>query len=151
MFETFMGLPLHPLVIHAAVVFVPLLILVALGYALVPALRARLGWLAVLLAIIAPLTAFGAKLTGDAFRARLARLTPGAPFDKIDDHRSLGTFTLYLTILLALLVLAMVLIRTKPAVVNALLVIGVVAVSAVTAYYVYRTGDTAARIVWKGL
>jgi hypothetical protein len=151
MFETFMGLPLHPLVIHAAVVFVPLLILVALGYALVPRLRSRLGWLAVLLAVIAPLTTFAAKLSGDAFRARLARLTPGAPFDKIDDHRSLGTFTLYLTILLALLVLAMVLIRTKPVVVNALLVVAVVGVSAVTAYYVYRTGDTAAHIVWNGL
>jgi hypothetical protein len=151
MFETFMGLPLHPLVIHAAVVFVPLLILVGLGYALVPALRPRLGWLAMLLAVIAPLTAFGAKLTGDAFRARLARLTPGAPFDKIDEHRSLGTLTLYLTILLAVLVLALVLIRNQPAVLNVLLVIGVVAASAATAYYVYRTGDTAAHIVWKGL
>jgi hypothetical protein len=44
-----------------------------------------------------------------------------------------------------------VLIRNKPAVLNVLLVVGVVAASAVTAYYVYRTGDTAARIVWKGL
>jgi hypothetical protein len=151
MFETFLGLPLHPLVIHAAVVFVPLLILVALGYALVPRLRARLGWVAVLLALIAPLSTLLAKLSGDAFRARLARLTPGAPFDKIDAHRSLGTITVYLTISLAVLVLVLVLVRTKPPVLNALLVVAIVAVSAVTGYYVYRTGDTAAHIVWKGL
>ena len=42
-FETFMGLPLHPLVIHAAVVLIPILVLVALGYALVPRLRDRIG------------------------------------------------------------------------------------------------------------
>ena len=145
-----MGLPLHPLVIHAAVVFIPLLVLVALGYALVPRLRSHLGWVAVVLAVVAPLSALAAKITGDAFRARLARITPNARFDLIDEHRSLGTLTLYVTIVLGLLTLALVLIRRRPAVLNALLVIAIVLASAATGYYVFRSGDTAARIVWTG-
>ena len=127
-FETFMGLPLHPLVIHAAVVLIPILVLVALCYALVPRLRDRIGWLAVLMAVIAPLSALGAKITGDAFRARLARINPNG----------------------ALLVLVMVLVRRRPPILNVLLIVAVIAASGVTAYYVYRTGDSAARIVWKG-
>ncbi len=149
-FATFLGLPLHPLVIHAAVVFIPLLILFGLAYALVPRLRPRIGWVTVLLALVAPLCALAAKVTGDAFRARLAKITPGARFDLIDGHRHLGTLTLYYTIALAVLVLALVLVRNKPAAVNVGLIVLVIIGSAVTGYYVYRTGDTAAHIVWQG-
>ena len=146
-----MGLPLHPLVIHAAVVFIPLFILAALAYALVPGLRDRIGWATVLLAVVAPLTALFAKISGDAFRARLARIAPhGAPFGLIDGHRHFGTLTVYVTTVLALLVLALVLVRSRPPVVTVALTVLIVIASGVTAYYVYRTGDSAARIVWKG-
>jgi hypothetical protein len=147
---TFGGLPLHPLVIHAAVVFIPLLVLLALLYALVPRLRGRIGWLTVIMAFVAPLSALAAKLTGDAFRAQIAQVSPHARFDLIDGHRHLGTLTLYFTTALALLVLAMVLIRNKPQVVDILLIVLVIIMSGVSAYYVYRTGDSAARIVWPG-
>ena len=56
-FETFFGLPLHPLVIHAAVVFIPLLIVAALVYVLAPQTRAKLNWAVVILGVIAPLSA----------------------------------------------------------------------------------------------
>jgi hypothetical protein len=150
MFETFLGLPLHPLVIHAAVVLVPLLIVVAFGYALVPGLRARLGWVAVVLAVLAPLSTLLAKLSGDAFRARLARIQPGAPFPKIDAHRALGTATLYWTIGLALLVFVLVLVRRRPGWLSVVLAVAVLGVGLATGYYVYRAGDTAAHIVWTG-
>ena len=54
MFDTILGLPAHPLLIHAAVVLMPLLIAVVIGYAAVPRLRSRLDWAVVLLAIGAP-------------------------------------------------------------------------------------------------
>jgi uncharacterized membrane protein len=149
-FATFGGLPLHPLVVHGPVVFIPLLVLLALLYALVPRLRGRIGWLTVIMAFVAPLSALAAKITGDAFRARIAQLSPHARFDLIDGHRHLGTLTLYFTTALALLVLAMVLIRNKPRVLNIVLIVLVVVMSAVSAYYVWRTGDAAARIVWPG-
>lgn len=147
---TFGGLPLHPLVIHAAVVFIPLLVLLALLYALVPKLRPRLGWLTVIMAFVAPLSALAAKLTGDAFRARIAQVSPHANFGLIDGHRHLGMLTLYFTTGLALLVLAMVLIRNKPPVIDIVLIVAVIVLSGLSAYYVYRTGDSAARIVWPG-
>ncbi|HEY2670397.1 MAG TPA: DUF2231 domain-containing protein [Rugosimonospora sp.] len=154
-FETFFGLPLHPLVIHAAVVFIPLLIVGALGYVLVPRLRPRIDWAVVVLAVIAPLSALLAKLSGDAFRARMAsrHLATPAILGKIDVHRHFGTITLYVTIALGLVALAAVLVpslrQRTPAVVVPLAVV-TIGLSVATAYYVFRTGDTAAHIVWQG-
>ncbi|HEX2356851.1 MAG TPA: hypothetical protein VHI50_10380, partial [Micromonosporaceae bacterium] len=65
MFEEILGVPAHPLLVHAAVVFVPLLIAAALAYALVPALRGRVGWAVALLAVAAPLAAWFATLSGN--------------------------------------------------------------------------------------
>ncbi len=70
MFEEIAGLPMHPLAVHAAVVFVPLLALAALAYGLVPKLRRKVGWVAVLLALVAPASAVVARLSGDAFLQR---------------------------------------------------------------------------------
>jgi hypothetical protein len=150
-FETFMGLPLHPLVIHAAVVFIPLLVVGGLAYALVPRLRPRIDWAVVALAIIAPLTALAAKLSGDAFRARDARKHfPADLLAKIDVHRGFGTITLYVTVALAVVVLALVLLRKRPVWASGVLVVATVVLSVAASYYVFRTGDTAARIVWGG-
>jgi Na+/glutamate symporter len=151
-FETFMGLPLHPLAIHAAVVAVPLLALAGIAYALVPRLRGRIGWVTVLLALAAPLTALVSKLSGDAFRARIEHKNLANPeiFAKIDNHRSLGTITLYLTIALAVAVLALVLLRNQPRAVSLVLAVVTVGLGLVSVWYVYRTGDAGAKIVWSG-
>src|SRR5690606_28626143 len=166
-FEEFMGLPLHPLMVHAAVVFVPLLIAVGVGYALIPRLRPYLSWVAIILAILAPGSALVAKLSGDAFRARMVReQTVTADFlPMIDEHRGFGTNLVYASAALAVLVLALVLLtwRRRPAAggtdsdtksntpVAIALMVGVLAASAVSAYYVFKTGDTGARLVWTGL
>jgi len=153
-FETFFGLPLHPLVVHAAVVFIPLLILGALAYALVPRLRPRIGWVVALLAVIAPLSALLSKLSGDAFRARLARnhTASAGILNKIDEHRHFGTITLYLAIGLGVVALALMRVpqlRSNAALSVASIVV-TVGLSVATGYYVFRTGDTAAHIVWQG-
>ncbi|OLB75050.1 MAG: hypothetical protein AUI14_22105 [Actinobacteria bacterium 13_2_20CM_2_71_6] len=146
-----MGWPLHPLALHAPVVLVPLLVLASLTYALVPRLRGRVGWVAVLLALAAPLSALVAKLSGDAFRARIARLgTTPQILAKVDGHRSLGTITVYVVAALGLVVLALVLLKNLPRAVSVVLVIATVGLSAASAYYVYRTGDSGAHIVWTG-
>lgn len=154
-FETFFGLPLHPLVIHAAVVFIPLLIVAALVYVLAPQSRAKLNWAVVILGVIAPLSALFAKLSGDAFRIRIVRrhLANAEILNKIDVHRHYGTLTLYVTIALGLVALAAVLLpvlrqRTLPVWVP--LAVVTVGLSAASAYYVFRTGDTAGHIVWQG-
>jgi len=69
-FEEFNGIPMHPLLVHAAVVFVPLLGLAAIGYAFVPLIRPHLRWILAGLAVVAPGAALFAKLSGDAFFSR---------------------------------------------------------------------------------
>jgi uncharacterized membrane protein len=151
--ETFLGIPLHPLLVHTAVVFVPLLVLAALVYALVPGLRQRVGWLLIGLAVIAPLCALMSKLSGDAFRARLAnRHASAGLLSQIDAHRHLGTNLVWFAAGLGLvsLVLALLPPARQTRVVSLTLVVLTVGLSLVSAYYVFRTGDTGAHIVWNG-
>lgn len=58
------GLPLHPLVVHAAVVFGPLAALAALAY-LVPRWRERVRWPMVVLAVVATGSVVLAYLSGN--------------------------------------------------------------------------------------
>jgi uncharacterized membrane protein len=65
------GLPLHPLVVHAVVVLVPLAVLATIIVAVWPAARARYGWLAVGVTAVATVTVPIAMGSGDELRARL--------------------------------------------------------------------------------
>jgi len=154
-FDQINGMPVHALVIHAAVVFVPLLALVAIVYAVVPRWRAKVGWAAVLLAIAAPATAWVAKLSGQELRERLvADGLSGAPLAGIDDHMGFGTLTLYFSLGLAAVTLIMVFLtlrrseRPLPRVAELGLTVIMVALAAVSGYYVFKTGDTGAQAVW---
>jgi uncharacterized membrane protein len=156
-FEEFKGLPLHPLVVHAAVVLIPLLVLGAVAYAVVPRFRSRIGWAVVALAVAAPLAALFAKLSGDAFRQRLIDKNNigGQVLDRVNDHRSLGNITLWFTIALAVITLLFVFVtsRRAPAIPRwGIVVVGVVVIglAAASGYYVFWTGDFGARAVWEG-
>jgi hypothetical protein len=151
--ETFLGIPAHPLLIHAAVIFVPLLVLAALVYALVPSLRTRVGWLLAGLAVLTPLCTLAAKLSGDAFRARLARHGASAQLlGLVDGHRHLGTILVYVVAALGVVSLLLVLlpVRRQTKAVSLTLVVLTVGLSLASAYYVLRTGDTGAHIAWSG-
>ncbi|MDW5329343.1 DUF2231 domain-containing protein [Plantactinospora sp. KLBMP9567] len=178
MLEEFMGIPAHPFLVHAAVVFVPLLALTAVGYAFVPFVRPHLRWVLGLLAVATPLAALMAKLSGDRFLARLESRNRVSPeyVPRLAEHQDLGTNTLYATIALGVLTLALVFLvkpRATAAPVTAgtegsaeggaaaaaakgspvlTLVLGVLSLAAagITLYYVFRTGDTGAQAVWQG-
>ncbi|HEU4421149.1 MAG TPA: DUF2231 domain-containing protein [Pilimelia sp.] len=158
MFDEFMGLPLHPLVVHAAVVFVPLLCLLAVAYALVPRVRVFVGWAAAALAVIAPVVAWVATRSGLALEQKLiSQGFSGDILTKISEHRQFGERTFYVSIPLGLVTLALVLLtgtragraRTIPGWASVVLAAAVVVLAAVTAYYVFRTGDSGARAVWE--
>ncbi|MFG1914768.1 DUF2231 domain-containing protein [Micromonospora sp. NPDC048898] len=165
MFEEFMGLPAHPLVLHAAVVFVPLLALLTVGYALVAPIRPHTRWVLGLLAVGAPVAALLAKLSGDAFFERMRaanRITPEF-LPKIEAHQEFGDITFWATLLLAIVALALVRFvppraaeasatddgRPGRALTVALQVLSVVA-AGIVVYYVVRTGDSGAKAVWEG-
>lgn len=60
------GLPLHPLVVHAVVVFAPLAALAAIAYAVLPGWRWALRWPLVALTLVAVVMAVLAALSGEA-------------------------------------------------------------------------------------
>src|SRR5690606_11496820 len=108
--EEFMGVPVHPLLVHAAVVFVPLLALLTAGYAFLPFIRPHTRWILGLLALAGPLAALLAKLSGDRFFNRMMErelVTPSF-IPRLEEHQNLGTMTLWVTIALAVLTLAQV-------------------------------------------
>jgi hypothetical protein len=157
-FEEFMGVPAHPLLVHAAVVFVPLLAVVAVAYAVAPPLRPHLRLVLVLLAVAAPVTALLAKLSGDAFFDRLDAnkgITP-AYYPKLESHGRFGLFTLSASAVLGVVALLLAGLvrpggagRSRPAL-SVLLGVLTVAAAAVSLYYVVRTGDSGAKAVWSG-
>lgn len=72
------GLPLHPLLVHAPVVLVPLAALAALLVAFWRAARERYGWLVVGLAAVAAASAVAARLSGEVFLESMGGGTPAA-------------------------------------------------------------------------
>ena len=150
MFSDILGIPAHPLWVHGAVVMVPLLALFAAVYAVVPRWRAKVSWLVAGLAVIAPLAALAAKLSGDKLLA--ARFAAGPP-DAILNHRTLGTTTFWLTLALGLAtgMLLMAIggrLSSSPAWLRTGSQVLVLILAALTAFYVARTGDSGAANVW---
>ncbi|UQU65510.1 hypothetical protein COUCH_04050 [Couchioplanes caeruleus] len=155
MFDQINGMPVHALVLHAAVVFVPLLALAAIVYAVVPRWRTKVGWAAVLLALAAPVATFVAMESGEKLRDRMiANGMTGPPLEKIDDHMGYGTLTFYFTLGLAVVTLLMAFLTLRPSArplprpAGVLLAVIMVALAAISGYYVFRTGDSGAQAVW---
>ncbi|HWB35619.1 MAG TPA: hypothetical protein VHA75_06300 [Rugosimonospora sp.] len=153
MFDRIGGLPAHPLIVHAAVVFVPLLVLLTLGYALLPKLRSRLDWATAALAVLAPLTVFLARESGKRFEVNLYGNNIPAQVTK---HFNYGTKLFVFVLILGGLALLMVVIQegrrrgrfTVPGPI-ALVVTVLAALSVVPAgIYVYLTGESGAHAVW---
>jgi hypothetical protein len=154
-FDQINGMPVHALVVHATVVFVPLLVMVAVVYAVVPRWRPKVGWAAVLLAIAGPVTAWVAMMSGGELRDRLvASGMSGPPLAKIDDHMGFGALTFYFSLGLGVVTLIMVFLtlrrseRPLPRAADLGLAVIMVALAAVSGYYVFRTGDSGAQAVW---
>lgn len=160
MFNTILGIPAHPLLIHAAVVFIPLLIIGAIVFAVWPRSRGKIGWAVVALAILGPISALFAKLSGQSLRQHLIdEHFSGTILAKINQHMSYGNMTLWWTIGLGVITLAIVGYvwraatpdGTESGVVRAASIVLTIGVGVVAGYYVFRTGDTGAHIVWNGI
>ncbi len=154
MLDTVFGLPAHPLLVHGAVVLVPLLILTTVGYALVPRLRPRLDWAVVLLAVAAPVAVYLARESGEKFLSRTYGAGP-YPHD-ILRHQDYAGKLLWFAALLGVLALVLVAVTEgrrrgrvsrHPALAVVVVVLALAAAVPAGAY-VYLTGDSGARAVW---
>jgi uncharacterized membrane protein len=90
------GLPLHPLIVHAVVVLVPLAALGGIGISAWKWARVRYGWLVVLCAFVGAVSTFIAMQAGQSLYARFGANAS----DAINRHASLGGTLLVWTILL---------------------------------------------------
>ena len=157
------GLPLHPLVVHATVVLVPLAVLGALVIVLVPRARRRYGSLVVVTSVIATVCTVLAEQSGEALEHTLPR-NPA-----IEAHAAAGDYLKLWMAPLMIAVAVFVLMHrradrtarleasgTTAALALAgrqrVLAIAVAVVTVVlalgTAAVVFQTGDLGARAVW---
>lgn len=151
------GLPLHFLVVHAAVVFTPLAALAAIVFAVAPRWRWLLRWPALVTGLVALGSVVVAKLSGTSYLEANPQLAP-----IVQVHEQRGTVLMWVTIGFAVVLLAATLMlgsrsplpsgrgardSAVPAadlVVAGLLVLGALAVLVL----VILTGDAGARAVW---
>lgn len=71
MFDTITGLPVHPLVVHAVIVLVPLTALGAIAVAAKARWNRRYGWLVLVGAVVATGSSIVAKESGEALASRV--------------------------------------------------------------------------------
>lgn len=146
--DTVAGLPVHPLVVHAAVVLVPL---AALGSVLMVFWRSfsrRFGVLVVIAAGVGAAVSFIAKESGEQLAARV-----GEP----EQHAELGEVLPLIAAALFVIVLVFWLFdrgvpanRTRPGWLIALALLLVVAAAAAV-FWTVRTGHTGAEASWSAI
>lgn len=76
------GLPLHPLLVHSALVLVPLVALGALVMSYLPSFSRRHGKIILILAVVAQISVFLAKMSGEAFSEIISK--------NVEKHAELG-------------------------------------------------------------
>ncbi|WP_328348939.1 DUF2231 domain-containing protein [Micromonospora sp. NBC_00421] len=156
MFKEINGLPGHVLVVHAVVVFVPLLALLASAYGLMPRWRPRLDWAVAILAVVTPVLAWVATESGEAFEEALEEKGYSPELlAKIHEHSEFGDILLWFTLGLAvaaLLLLAVTSDRVRtpdlPTWAIWVLTAIVVVLAVLTTISAYLTGDSGAASVW---
>ena len=159
MFDYIFGLPMHALVIHAVVVFVPLSALAAVGYAVRPPWRRVLRWPTAAGAVVSGASAFVAAESGEQLLRRVSAVRPSTTdFALLAEHQEWGDRAKVVCLLFMVVTLALVWFvrppeeqspRTRP-IDTVLSVLAVVAAAAATATVVLA-GHAGSAAVWHGL
>ncbi|MFI6097862.1 DUF2231 domain-containing protein [Lentzea sp. NPDC051213] len=158
------GIPLHPLLVHAVVVLLPLAALGSVAIALVPGWRRKYAWpvLGVTLAGVAAVPV--AKQAGEDFQAALEKST-GVQNPAIQTHAELGTMLLPIALgfgvaVIALLVAGRLADRERAAevsttktwrIISVVVSVLVVLLAVGTTVQTVRTGHSGSSAVWKGI
>ena len=156
MFDNLGNLPLHPLVVHAAVIGIPLAALLAFLFAF-PKTREWARWPLAITVVGVTAVTFVARQSGLAFEALLG-IRPGNPVgDLILQHSLLANQLFYIMIGFSVIALLNVFIVSKRAAdgaakQSAILRIGLplllVGAAGVALAWIIRVGDLGARAVW---
>jgi len=139
------GLPLHPLLVHSAVVLVPLVAIGALVMSYLPSFSRRHGKLILILAVIAQVSVFLAKMSGEAFAEILDK--------DVEKHAELGEIAPLVTIpMVALIYLRWRMDRagstTGSVVIRRLISVALVIASLASLVMIFLVGHSGASSVW---
>ena len=154
--ESVLGLPIHPLVVHGAIVLVPLASILTIVIAASPDRRVRLGWLTWFLASASAGAAFAAKQSGSKLEETLY---PDVLPPLVAEHKGLGEDTVWFVIALWLAVTALLLIDldyrrrsgvSSPVLPTLVAVVAILAAMAATGQ-VLLTGWAGAESRWSGV
>jgi hypothetical protein len=140
------GVPLHPLVIHAAVVFGPLAALGALAYVGLPKWRDRLRWPMAGVALLATGAIVAAYLTGKNFFNSRPEGIQNSPL--VQTHMDRAQILLWVAIAFGLVAVAAAWLHTHTGAVRVALNVGLGALALGVLVLVVLTGDAGARAVW---
>lgn len=147
MFEQIGGLPLHPLVVHAVVVLLPLGALGAVAVAVRPRWARPYGPLVAAAAVLAALGAVVAVEAGNALEARLGYT--GDALALLSEHGRWGLWTRNLSLAFAVLaVAASVLQRRAPAAPARVTAALAALVGVAATVFAVLAGDSGAQSVW---
>jgi hypothetical protein len=141
----FAGLPLHPLLVHSAVVLVPLVAIGALVMSYLPSFSRRHGKIILILAVVAQVSVFLAKISGEAFAEILDK--------NVEKHAELGEIAPLVT----LPMVALIYIRWRmdrsgstfgSVLVRRLTSVALIAASFVSLVVIFLVGHSGASSVW---
>jgi uncharacterized membrane protein len=138
------GLPAHPLVVHAAVVFGPLAAVAALAY-LVPPWRARMRWPMLALVVVATGAVVAAYLTGRNFLHQRPDLLAST---QVLTHTQRARTLLWVTLAFGTVGLVAAWWGTRRGAVRVILDVLLGASALAVLVLVVLTGDAGARAVW---
>jgi uncharacterized membrane protein len=141
MFDTIAGLPLHPLVVHAVVVLLPLMAVLTIVVAVRKNLRERYSWWVVAANVVIFLITLVAKESGEALQKSLGGQIA-------QEHGELGDVLPWFALFLALASAATAVTQRNKALGPVAVVVSIIAAVAATVWTV-RTGDSGARAVWE--
>jgi uncharacterized membrane protein len=144
------GLPLHPLIVHAAVVFGPLAAASALAYVGLPKYRDRLRWVTLIVVVIGFLSIWAAYFSGDNFLENGAQFENlgGDAKEKIEHHEELAGVLRWMTTGFAVVTVVAVWQHARVGAARYALG-GLVVVGAIlTLVWTALTGDAGAQAVW---
>jgi uncharacterized membrane protein len=150
--DTLGGIPLHPLVVHAVVVLVPLTAIGVILIAFVSRWRQRYGGLVALFALAALVATPIAKISGERFRDELGSSA------LIQKHADLGQNMLYFSIALFVVAVALWWVGRREAQREPYgrgLTIGIGVVSVIVAIaagaWIFQVGHSGADAAWGGI
>lgn len=151
------GLPVHALILHAAVVLAPLATLLAIAFAVLPRWRYLTRWPTAVMAVVALVTVWLSRFSGHGLVEARPELGP-----LVREHQERGDLLSLLTIVFAVVVALAVwrlggpsgfssgrgAVAMQSAALDKGLMAAVVVTSVLVLVWVVLTGDAGARAVW---